>query len=70
MMTLDVEVLLKGTDEVVTETVTCDGPEPAAWTDTDVYTGFRPRWRARAGTTGAPLPRRAPAGWSALMIPE
>ena len=36
MMTFDVEVLLKGTDEVVTETVTYDGPEPAGWTDTDV----------------------------------
>ena len=36
MMTFDVEVLLKGTDEVVTETVTYDGPEPAGWTDADV----------------------------------
>lgn len=35
-MTFDVEVLLKGTDEVVTETVTYDGPEPAGWTDQDV----------------------------------
>ena len=35
-MTFDVEVLLKGTDEVVTETVTHDGPEPVGWTDTDV----------------------------------
>ena len=35
-MTFDVEVLLKGTSEVVTETVTYDGPEPAGWTDTDV----------------------------------
>ena len=36
MMTFDVEVLLKGTNEVVTETVTYDGPEPAGWTDADV----------------------------------
>jgi hypothetical protein len=35
-MTFDVEVLLKGTDDVVIETVTHDGPEPAAWTDQDV----------------------------------
>ena len=36
MMTFDVEVLLKGTNEVVAETVTFDGPEPAGWTDADV----------------------------------
>ena len=30
-MAFDVEVLLKGTDEVVTETVTHDGPEPSGW---------------------------------------
>ncbi len=35
-MTFDVEVLLKGTDHVVAETVTYDGPEPAGWTDADV----------------------------------
>ena len=35
-MTFDVEVLLKGTDEVVTETVTYAGPEPPGWTDADV----------------------------------
>ena len=35
-MTFDVEVLLKGTDEVVVETVTCPGPEPPGWTDADV----------------------------------
>ncbi len=35
-MTFDVEVLLKGTDEVVTETVTYAGPEPPGWTDSDV----------------------------------
>ena len=35
-MAFDVEVLLKGTDEVVTETVTHDGPEPSGWIDTDV----------------------------------
>jgi hypothetical protein len=35
-MTFDVEVLLKGTSEVVVETVTYDGPEPAGWTDADV----------------------------------
>ena len=35
-MTFDVEVLLKGTDEVVTETVVYPGPEPPGWTDTDV----------------------------------
>ncbi len=35
-MNFDVEVLLKGTDEVVTETVTHAGPEPPGWTDTDV----------------------------------
>ncbi len=36
MMTFDVEVLLKGTNDVVAETVTYDGPEPADWTDADV----------------------------------
>ena len=35
-MTFDVEVLLKGTAEVVTETITYGGPEPAGWTDADV----------------------------------
>ena len=35
-MTFDVEVLLKDTDRVVTETVSYDGHEPAAWTDDDV----------------------------------
>ena len=35
-MTFDVEVLLKGTDKVVTETVAYDGSEPSGWTDTDV----------------------------------
>ncbi len=35
-MTFDVEVLLKGTDEVVTETVSYPGPEPPGWTDADV----------------------------------
>ena len=35
-MTFEVEVLLKGTDEVVTETVTCPGPAPPGWTDADV----------------------------------
>ena len=35
-MTFDVEVLLKGTDEVVTETVTYAGPAPPGWTDADV----------------------------------
>ena len=35
-MTLDVEVLLKGTDKVVTEAVAYDGPEPQGWTDADV----------------------------------
>ncbi len=35
-MTFDVEVLLKGTDEVVAETVTYAGPEPPGWTDADV----------------------------------
>ncbi|MEE2638230.1 MAG: hypothetical protein VYE68_13490 [Acidobacteriota bacterium] len=35
-MTFDVEVLLKGTDEVVTENVAHDGPEPSGWTDVDV----------------------------------
>ena len=35
-MTFEVEVLLKGTNAVVTETVTHDGPEPAGWTDIDV----------------------------------
>jgi len=35
-MTFDVEVLLKGTDEVVAETVTYLGPEPSGWTDADV----------------------------------
>ena len=36
MTTFDVEVLLKGTDEVVTEKVTHDGHDPAGWTDADV----------------------------------
>ena len=35
-MTFDVEVLLKGSAEVVSETVTHDGPDPAGWTDADV----------------------------------
>ncbi len=35
-MTFDVEVLLKGTNEVVIKTVTYNGPEPAGWTDADV----------------------------------
>ena len=35
-MTFDVEVLLKGTNEVVAEKVTYDGPEPGGWTDIDV----------------------------------
>ena len=35
-MTFEVEVLLKGTSEVVAETVTYAGPEPAGWTDADV----------------------------------
>ena len=35
-MTFDVEVLLKGTNEVVAEQVTYDGPEPGGWTDIDV----------------------------------
>ena len=35
-MTFDVEVLLKGSSEVVAETVTYNGPEPADWTDADV----------------------------------
>ena len=35
-MTFDVEVLLKGTDTVVTETVPHDGVDASMWTDTDV----------------------------------
>lgn len=35
-MMFDVEVLLKGTDEVFTETITHEGPEPGGWTDHDV----------------------------------
>jgi hypothetical protein len=35
-MEFDVEVLLRGTDQVVIETVTYDGSDPAGWTDTDV----------------------------------
>ena len=35
-MTFDVEVLLKGTDEVITETVTCGGDGPSRWTESDV----------------------------------
>ena len=35
-MNFDVEVLLKGTDEVVVETVTYTGPDPPGWTDADV----------------------------------
>ena len=35
-MTFDVEVLLKGTDKVVTEAVAYDGPDPQGWTDADV----------------------------------
>ena len=36
MTTFEVEVLLKGTDEVVTETVTYSGHDPQGWTDADV----------------------------------
>lgn len=35
-MTFEVEVLVKGTDEVIAETVAYDGADPAEWTDTDV----------------------------------
>ena len=35
-MTFDVEVLLKGTDEVITETVTYGGDDPSRWTESDV----------------------------------
>jgi hypothetical protein len=35
-MEFDVEVLLRGTDKVVSETVTYDGSDPVGWTDTDV----------------------------------
>lgn len=35
-MTFTVEVLLKGTDEVVEELVKRDGHEPADWTEADV----------------------------------
>ena len=36
MTTFEVEVLLKGTDEVVTETVTYSGHDSQGWTDADV----------------------------------
>ena len=35
-MTFTVEVLLKGTDEVVEETIDREGAAPSAWTDDDV----------------------------------
>ena len=35
-MTFNVEVLLKGRDDVVEEAVEFDGPDPAVWTDDDV----------------------------------
>ena len=35
-MTFNVEVLLKGSEDVVDRTVDFDGPEPAEWTDDDV----------------------------------
>ena len=35
-MTFTIEVLLKGTDEVVEETVKREGREPADWTEDDV----------------------------------
>ena len=35
-MTFEVEVLLKGTDEVIAETVTYDGGKPSGWTDANV----------------------------------
>lgn len=35
-MTFNVEVLLKGSEDVVDRTVDFDGPDPAAWTDDDV----------------------------------
>jgi hypothetical protein len=35
-MTFNVEVLIKGSEDVVDRTVAFDGPEPADWTDDDV----------------------------------
>ena len=35
-MTFNVEVLLKGSEDVVDRTVDFDGPNPANWTDDDV----------------------------------
>ena len=35
-MTFNVEVLLKGSEDVVDRTVDFDGPDPAHWTDDDV----------------------------------
>lgn len=35
-MIFDVEVLLKGEKDAVVQTVSYDGPAPAAWTDQDV----------------------------------
>ena len=56
-MTFEVEVLLKGTDEVVTETVTHLGPEPIDWSDEDVRTvllsTLRVFDRVNTGNTGA-----------------
>ena len=56
-MDFTVEVLLKGTDEVVTETVTCDGGGAAGWTDADVremlLSTLRIFERVSAGETAA-----------------
>ena len=66
-MTFDVEVLLKGTNEVVGETVTYDGPTPAGWTDTDVREVLLSIMRVfgRANRDGADGGRRV-AAWADL----
>ena len=83
MMTFDVEVLLKGTNEVVAETVTYDGPEPAGWTDADVRevllstlrvfdrTGISSSLRRLSSEGGSRIPvpvtRSSPAHWRSRL---
>lgn len=54
-MTFDVEVLLKGTDEVVTETVT-QGADVSAWTDEDVRQMLLSTLRVFARASGDDTP--------------
>ena len=68
MMTFDVEVLLKGTNDVVAETVTYDGPErPADWTDADVREVLLSIMRVFGrGRTGRRRWGRRVAAWAEL----